>query len=148
MLRVVAGYTSSGSCAYENVPAVAQPDGTFLLTGSPGLAQGAAAGDTVILGPDRKLQVVQRGGNLAVQVLGDQFDNAQLGDLITAVECLGGRLDGGHDRVRVFTIPVEAGFPAVEAAFARFTSEHRGFEWYFANVYDEVDGLTPLNWRR
>lgn len=59
-----------------------------------------------------------------MQVLGDQFDDAQLADLISAVERLGGRLDGGHDRIRVFTIPVEAGFPAVEATFARFTSEH------------------------
>jgi hypothetical protein len=114
--------------------------------GSPGLAQGGAAGDTIVMRGDATFDVVERGGNLAVQVLAQRFDERSLGELVSAAEGLGGRLDGGHDRLRVFTGPVLAGFGAVEAVFNAYARHHPGVEWYFANVYDERDGVTPLNW--
>jgi hypothetical protein len=46
----------------------------------------------------------------------------------------------------VFTVPVSAGFGAVEAAFDGYVRRQPGAEWYFGNVYDERDGMTPLNW--
>jgi hypothetical protein len=78
--------------------------------------------------------VIERGGNLAVQVLAQQFDEASLDELVSAVEALGARLDGGHDRLRVFTIPVAAGFGRVEAVFDGYVSRHLGVEWYFATL--------------
>ena len=59
---------------------------------------------------------------------------------------LGGRLDGRADRVLVFTIPVEAGFGRVEDVFGRFAGGHPGYEWYYGNVCDPADGVTPLGW--
>ena len=50
------------------------------------------------------------------------------------------------NKVRVFTVPVSAGFGPVEAVFNSYTQRHPDVEWYFANVYDERDGVTPLNW--
>ncbi len=40
-----------------------------------------------------------------------------------------------------FTVPVKAGFPAVEAAMREVV----GDEWYFSNVYDLATNQ-PLNW--
>ena len=131
---------------FEDVPAVECDGGRYVLTGSPGLALGAAAGDTIVVHEDATFDVIERGGNLAVQVFADRFDERSLGELVAEIEQLGGRLDGGHDRLRVFTVPVSAGFGAVEAAFDGYVRRQPGAEWYFGNVYDERDGMTPLNW--
>ena len=67
--------------------------------------------------------------------------------LTTAAEDLGGRLDGAAlaDRVFIFTLPVDATFPAIERIFNQFVHDHPGSEWLYANVYDN-DGVTPLEW--
>lgn len=145
-IEVVAGYRSDGTPVLERLPARRAGPGRYVLTGSPGLAQGAAAGDVVEILDDRSFRVISRGGNLAVQVLGNGFDDAAFDELESAVTALGGWLDGGHDRVRVFTIPVSAGFAAVESALDAYVLRGDGAEWYFTNVYDESDGVTPLNW--
>ena len=44
------------------------------------------------------------------------------------------------------TVPVSAGFPAIEAVFNAWVAEHPGWEWSFGNVYDPADGVTPLGW--
>ena len=92
--------------------------------------------------------VLERGGNLAVQVFleREEGSEASLAALAQRIEALGGRLDGGAHRGRVYTIPVTAGFPAVEEAFNALVAEHAGAEWVFGNVYDQADGVTPLNW--
>jgi len=131
----------------EGVPAVERGPRRFRLSASPGLAQGAAADDEIELADDGSFEVIERGGNLAVQVLvADRFDERLVGELIVQVEALGGRLDGGEDRLRVFTIPVSAGFAPVESVFNAFIARQSGAEWLFGNVYDPDDGITPLNW--
>lgn len=128
------------------MPAERVAEGRFRLTGSPGLAQGAAAGDVVELREDGTFEVIERGGNLAVQVLADEFDPAALAELEAALRELGGWLDGGHTKLRVFTVPVAAaGFPAVEEALEAFLTRNADAEWHFGNVYDE-DGETTLDW--
>lgn len=146
VIRIVAGRDSRGGPVFEDVPAVESDHGRYVLKGSPGLAHGAAAGDRVVLHADGTFDVVERGGNLAVQSLAELFDEGSLDELVAAVEELGGRLDGGHDRLRVFTVPVSAGFSPVEAVSDGYARRHPGVEWYFANVYDPRDGVTPLNW--
>lgn len=144
---VVAGFTSSGSPAFESVPASETGPGTFLVAGSPALAGGFAAGDEITVHADGTFDVVTRGGNLAVQLYApSSFDTTDLAAVLTQVEGLGGYLDGGHEQVRVFTIPVTAGLAAVEKIFNAFIEKHPSFEWYFANVYDPADDVTPLNW--
>jgi hypothetical protein len=53
------------------------------------------------------------------------------GELLTTIddgEELGGVLDGQIERGMVFTIPVAAGFPAIESVFNLFVSSHPGTE--------------------
>jgi hypothetical protein len=145
-IRIAAGRNSQGGPVLEEIPAVETAPGRYVLASSPGLAQGAAAGDTIALHDDGTFDVVERGGNLAVQLLARHFDERAVAELVADVEGLGGRLDGGHDRLRVFTVPVAAGFGRVEDVFNAYATRHPGAEWYFANVYDERDGVTPLNW--
>jgi hypothetical protein len=146
-IRILAGQNSNGDPVLEAVPAEEVGPGAFRLLGSPGLAQGAAAGDKVAVHDDGSFNVLERGGNLAIQVVGARgFDAESLQQLVDDVGRLGGRLDGGEARLRVFTIPVSAGFAAVESAFNDFVGRTTGTEWYFANVYDPRDGVTPLGW--
>lgn len=147
-IRIVAGEVD-GEPVLERIPAAPRGEGMFIVRGSPGLVEGIAAGDLIRLNEDHTFEVLERGGNLCVQVLADEFPEAETSELVSRVEALGGYLDGGSDggtsRVRVFTIPVSAGFPAVEAAFQAFAESQPDCDWYFGNVYDE-DGETPLNW--
>jgi hypothetical protein len=149
--RIAAGRRTGGELIMEDVPATPMGEpGTFRLTASPGLAQGLAAEDVVRVAADGLFTVVRRGGNLAVQVFARELSDNALDGLVADVSGLGGRLDGGTDSadslLRVFTIPVTAGFAAVETVFDAFVAAQPGAEWYFANVYDPADGVTPLNW--
>jgi hypothetical protein len=44
------------------------------------------------------------------------------------------------------TIDVAAGFPALEARLNALVAQFPGCEWYYGNVHDPDDGVTPLNW--
>ena len=48
-------------------------------------------------------------------------------------------------RVLLFTIPVSATFPVIEATLDDFVAGDPGAEWLFGNVYAD-DGRTPLDW--
>ena len=121
--------------------------GVFRLLDSPGLVQGIAAGDEFrLVGGDGAFEVTRRGGNLAVQVFSTGPVAPHRAELAERVARLGGTLDGAVERGLVFTVPVSAGFPAVEAVFNGWVAERPGWEWYFGNVYDPVDGVTPLGW--
>ena len=106
--------------------------------------------DIVRVKDDGSFEVVRRGGNLAVHVFARGLGDHAYSRLEANVEWLGGYLDGGAGTpgatVRVFTVPVSAGFAAVEAAFDSFVSQHPEAQWSFGNVYDPADGVSPLNW--
>ncbi len=55
-------------------------------------------------------------------------------------------MDGVHPHVLVVTVSVRVGFPAVQAVCNAFVNAHKDVNWYYANVYDPADGITPLNW--
>ncbi len=44
------------------------------------------------------------------------------------------------------SLPVSVGFPVIENVMERFLQAQPESEWYFGNVYDRRDGVTPLNW--
>jgi hypothetical protein len=136
-----------GKPGQEPVHAEALGDGRYRLLYSPGFVQGIAAGDEFrLLNEDGAFEVVRRSGNLAVQVFSLENVEPIKAELSRQVASLGGTLDGGIEQGLVFTIPVSAGFPAIEAVFNNFLAEHPGLEWYYGNVYDPKDGRTPLNW--
>jgi hypothetical protein len=121
--------------------------GIFRLRYSPGFVQGIAAGDEFrLLTDDGAFEVTQRSGNLSVQVFSTVPVAPHKAELAQRVARLGGTLDGAIERGLTFTVPLSAGFPAVEAVFNGWVAEHPQWEWYFGNVYDPADGVTPLGW--
>ena len=144
-VRLSAGYTTSGSVAYEVLPARRASGDEWVIAGTPALVQGVAAGDSVRVEPDGQFSVVRRGGNVGIV----SYAEAHV-DLAVAVAALRGTLgDLGHVEVDrsgrwcVATVPVSVGFERIEQLLAEW-SEHTGARWSYVNVYDEED--RPLNW--
>jgi hypothetical protein len=146
VLRVVAGTSSDGTPAFEEVLVEACGAGQYRLLRSPGLVLGMAAEDTFMLNPDGSCRVISRGRNLCIQVLAtarlDELEREATPRLLR----LGGRLDGKTSEELVYTVPVEAGFSAIERVLREVIGKHLAAEWYYGNVYDPEDGVTPLNW--
>jgi hypothetical protein len=130
---------------YEQVPVEPVAPARFRVLATPGLADGCAADDVIELDPEGNVSVVDRGGNLGVQVYPRAHDPEAVRQLVDATEALGGWLDGfDAGRVIALTFPVRAGFPAVEAVLEAYVAEHAA-EWAFTNVYAD-DDETPLGW--
>jgi hypothetical protein len=141
VLTVFAQTNASGRRIYEDV-VVEQEGAHYRLAQSPGLVIGIAAGDLFELNANEAPRVIERGGNVCVQIFSLEADAVErvLGPQFTT---LGGRLDGRTTKNLVYTVPVSAGFDAIEALFAELASP---VEWHYGNVYDPKDGVTPLNW--
>jgi hypothetical protein len=123
----------------------------YRLLYSPGLVEGLAAGDEfelVTVGP-LGYRVLSRAGNVVVWFFFpvEGQNQGPLADSIKqSVEAIGGKLDGGGRTNLVFTIPVGVGFGRIEGVVQRAVKEIPGSTWMYGNVYDPVDGVTPLNW--
>jgi hypothetical protein len=125
--------------------------GRYRLIHSPGLVEGLAAGDVVELVATERtgFRVIHRGGNLCVWLIFENkndFNRAREDRVHEEVKRIGGRLDGGTHRSFIFTVPVSVGFPAVERVFDDTVHRLNGTAWFYGNVYDPIDGETPLNW--
>lgn len=144
VILIVAGRRTSGEPSYEELLVDRLPDGRYRVAAAPGLANGLAAKDIVAYDPDsREVAVVERGGNLCVQIYGTHRVPEEF---VAGVNRLGGTFDGATERNSVYSIPVTATFPVVEKMFNEFVAAYAGTEWYFGNVYDPADDETPLNW--
>jgi hypothetical protein len=132
-----------GSRGTEPVHVEVLEGGRYRLLYSPGFVVGVAAGDEIeLLDEAGNFRVVRRGGNHAVQVFSRERVQPLRDELAGRVrEQLSGTLDGGL----VFTIPLSAGFRAIEALFDDFVRTHAGTEWLYGNVYDPDTGR-PLGW--
>lgn len=138
----------------EHVPARKLADGTWELIRSPLYAMQVAAGDLVrVLDSDAgTFEILRRGGNVSVQFyLGPhQADDIQATkDAARAIELnlaiLGGRLDGMTAGLVAFTIPVKAGFSAIENIFEEAAGRYVDAQWQYGNIYDPVT-QEPLRW--
>lgn len=147
----VEGATASG---VELVPAQLLTDGNWLLLRSPLYALQLAAEDTVRVAVNEAgaFEVIARGGNVAVHFFLAESESDDLhataraaNGLAPEIARLGGRLDGQTPGLIVYTIPVKAGFSAIENVFAAAVSEFPGAQWQYANVYDVATG-EPLGW--
>ena len=135
----------------EAIPATSLGGSRFVIDASPGMVEGIAAGDKIEVAPGDRLgyRVLERGGNLCVWFYFPRPVDETHPDvfaLATSIEALGGWLDGGYARMVVFTIPVSAGFAAVEAVLDAAVGRHPESTWSYGNVYDPSDGKTPLGW--
>ena len=139
--------TSDGEPFYEEVPVEPIGPDRFRVLASPGLLDGLAAGDVFERHADGHFEVIERSGNLAVQIwypdedLGKRLD----AELLPDVEALGGWLDGRTKGGSVLTFPLSAGFPSIERVLDEWIATAPAARWSYANVYDE-DGWTPLRW--
>jgi hypothetical protein len=88
---------------------------------------------------------VTRGGNVCLQIYPrTPPDDGAVAGLREAFGKLAGLTETPADkRFIVVTVPVSAGFPAIEAVVVEWTSRNNA-EWYYGNVYDEDD--RPIGW--
>lgn len=114
----------------------------FKIVASPGLVLGIAAGDVVETEEDGGFRVISRGGNLAIQLYGD---NCLVDEHLHELGELSHAVDGRAQGITILTVPVQLGFSRVERVLSEFCRRHSGIRWYYGNVYD-TDGVTPLNW--
>ncbi|MES5823456.1 DUF4265 domain-containing protein [Streptomyces sp. RG80] len=132
-----------GATADEVVAVKSIGNGHYLVRLSPGFFRGIAAGDVIAYDERNKTaKIVERGGNVAVQV----FHKGLARDVIeslknTSVE-IGGRVDGELESLVVLTFPVTVGFPAIESLLGALPEG--GVEWEYGNVFDEEGN--PLAW--
>jgi hypothetical protein len=146
-VTLFAGLNGNGDSVYEHVLVEPLEDGRYRLLQSPQFVLGIAAGDVFEVIGDRRPSVTERGGNLCVQVYVhtpvDEVERVAM----ELLKPLNVRLDGKTAAELVFTIPLVAGnFVPVEAALARLVERCPSIEWFYNNVYDDLDGITPLDW--
>ena len=89
---------------------------------------------------------MQRSGNLNLRIF-SRDEIAPLADAITPeIEKLGGDLDIETPRMLVYSIHVSCGFSVVEDLLNQHIGKDARSAWMYGNVYDPIDGHTPLNW--
>jgi Domain of unknown function (DUF4265) len=137
---------------FESLDCTDRGHGILELVHSPGLAEGLAAGDQITLQSAKPgYNIVRRSGNLCLWFFTGtdsvERDREQAApDVVRDVKALGGYLDGGTSASLVFTVPIQAGFASVARVFDDAVARHPGSVWLYGNVYDPIDGETPLNW--
>lgn len=142
----------NGKPVMENVLVEQLGGNRYRLLRSPGLVPGLAAQDEFERadGELHGYRLLKRGGNVCVQVFFPHDTLECRKKLIPMAEHAGGWLDGeatgSSNGMLVFTFPVRAGFPAIEKVMAQAKAISPGCEWFYGNVYDLADGVTPLNW--
>src|SRR5258705_2136148 len=111
-INLVARTNPDGTPFYENVLVEELGSGRYRVLATPGLLEGFAGGDEIELAPGN-----ETGGNIGVQFFCRGNESRCVEDLEPKVNALGGCLDGESPGLLVFTIPVAAGFPAIEKIF-------------------------------
>jgi hypothetical protein len=144
-VTLFAGRRADGHAVYEPVPATAVAPGVYDILASPAMVYGCAAGDQIRVAEDGTFEVLHRGGNLCLVLLpAAPPADLDVAVLSTEFQRLRGVVELPQDRrFIVVTVPVTAGFPAIEAAVNSWTTG-RGCAWEYCNVYDD-DG-NPLGW--
>lgn len=146
--------TDATTPGVEHVPARKLQDGEWELVRSPLYATQVAAGDVIrILNSETgAFEIVARGGNVSVHfyLCEHDADNTQATasvamDIAQDIASLGGRMDGQTAGLIVYSIPSQAGFPAIEKVLEAAARRHPGAQWQYCNVYDPRTG-EPLRW--
>lgn len=159
-IALIAGYRNDGEAIMENIsvglvepdPATAatrkMADTQYRLLKSPAFVRGLAAGDRIRYPAEAEsgYELVKRSGNLSLRVL--RKDNMEeVAQILTPeLELMDGSLDLQSPRLLVYSIHVSIGFQPIEILLDRITGQFPGTVWYYGNVYDPSDGVTPLDW--
>ncbi|MYQ43802.1 DUF4265 domain-containing protein [Streptomyces sp. SID4985] len=135
--------SQQGATADEVVAVTPVDDGHYLVRLSPGFCRGIAAGDVIAYDERNKsARVVERGGNIAVQVFHARVPADVIESFKGNAATIGGRVDGELESLVVLTFPVRVGFPSIESLLATLPED--GVEWEYGNVFDEQG--EPLTW--
>lgn len=159
-LSLIAGYRPDGEPVMEKInvspvepdpatPATRKvPGAQYRLLNSPAFIRGLAAGDKIRYPAETETgyEILKRSGNLCIRVL--RKDNMEeVAQVLTPeLELMDGSLDLQSPRLLVYSIHVSIGFQAIEIILDRVTGQFPGTVWYYGNVYDPTDGVTPLDW--
>ena len=148
-VQLLAGQDSKGQQVLEKVEVfVLEQENHYELKKAPMLVRGLAKGDIIFLDENHagEFNVVKRSGNLAVRVF-RKADIEVLESILTPqVEMHEGTLDIQTNRALSYSLHVNLGFAVVEALFDNAMAAYSDSVWYYGNVYDPADGVTPLNW--
>lgn len=145
-MDLLAGFRSDGSPVNESVIVEQLDEHVFKMLKSPGFVPGLAAGDTFKVLENGRFQIVSRSRNIAVQLFfpeGVEITESVISESMTVIS---GYLDGRSQQLLVYTVPFSVGFAAIQSCMQGLTEKFHGLEWYYGNVYDPKDGVTPLNW--
>lgn len=135
---------------FEELPAQQVAEDTYELLSSPGLALNLARGDVIsIRNKNAHAEVLKRGGNFCIHIYADYIPPEDIAELERGVGLeLGGTLDGVHEGNLSLAVPAINGMDKINEFFDRF-SEKTGIQWYYANIYKNIDDdedETLLNW--
>jgi hypothetical protein len=135
-IRLLAGHGANGQPVFEVLPALKRDTDLFVLTGSPGLVLGCAAGDLLRVSEGGAFEVADQGANVCVQVFREGgFTPEQLADLKEAAGLLGGLAEAPPNLAFiVLTIARSAGLAAIEQTLNGWAADVDGAEWWFGNV--------------
>lgn len=146
-LPLMAGQRPDGQLIYEELPvkALAEPE-TYQLMRSPAFCKGLAKDDHFRRMPGGRFEVIQHSGQLAIRIISKEQVPRLAEQVQSSVAALKGTLDDQNERMLVVSIPVTAGFEAIEALMSDLLANIDNCAWFYGNVYDAMDGETPLNW--
>ncbi len=145
-MHLLAGQKPDGELIYEDVKAINKGDGCYELLASPVFCRGAAKGDLIRTLVAGRFEVEQHGGNLCVRVFAKDGLDILATRLMQAGKTIDAEIDVQTDRFLVVNVPVKSGFDAIEKVFNQLIDGREDALWLYANVYDPMDGETPLNW--
>ncbi len=145
VIELFAGHNPQGQPVVERIPVEINEQNECRLVHSPAFVKGLARGDLIRVNRDNgTFELRQHSGNLCIRVF-SRSDTRLLDEAITPeLEKLGGQLDLETPRLLVYSIHVSCGFSAIEALLNPRMSHDSA--WFYGNVYDPQDGVTPLNW--
>ena len=149
-LPLIAGYTPQGDAMVEQVPVIPIEGSRdhYRVQQSPAFVRGLAADDRIRYPVDEQAgwELIEHSGNLCVRVF-SKHNTDELDALLTPeMELIDGKLDLKTPRALVYSIHVSIGFQKIEDVINKVLTRFPESVWYYGNVYDPEDGVTPLNW--
>lgn len=113
---------------------------------SPGFVEDVAAGDVIRVTDDNAgaFEVIEYGGNVSVKISDTSPIIEKLQEIDGILSKVNSRRDGNLEHLAVWTIPVESGFEAIEAAVGKACELLEEPVWWYGNVYDSQNN--PINW--
>ncbi len=147
VIELFAGHNPSGQPVVERLPVKINDDDSCELVKSPAFISGIASGDIIKLTPGtQEFSLEKHSGNLCIRVYAKTSIDSIAENVTSGLEKLGGELDIDTPRMLVYSIHVSCGFQAIETLLNEHVGKDNNSTWVYGNVYDPVDGVTPLNW--